>query len=198
MTDLSTSPAIAPTVNAPEIVEITATYSIHLYCMGGAPCAKLVQQTPKGRFKTKTVENIKFNSEERREQWSIWKAGLILKDQRERAERAAARKQLNATAAPTLGMIFCHSWGYEQTNIDYYEVVAVSGRSVTLRELQQNRRHTGQMEGTCTPLRGQYRNSKEIKKLVQVSRNDGDLYVSMEYGWCEQWDGKPDNWTSYH
>lgn len=115
-----------PTVNQPEIVPVNGKYEIHLYTMTGDPCAKLVQHTPKGRHKTKTIDNI-------------WKAAAILKEDRERAERAAERKQANASAQATVGMIFVHSWGYDQTNIDFYEVTAVSesGRQVTLRELQQ-------------------------------------------------------------
>jgi hypothetical protein len=198
MTTLSTVPATTPTVNQPEIVPINSKYEIHLYTMTGEPCAKLVQHTPKGRRKTKTIDNIRFASDSRRQEWAIWKAAAILKDERERAQMAAERKQANAGAQAEVGMIFVHSWGYDQTNIDYYEVIKVSGRMVTLREVQQDRTHTDQLQGYCSPKPGQYRaNSKEFKKVVKVSPSDGDLYVSMEYGWCEQWDGQPDGWTAY-
>ena len=37
----------------------------------------------------------------------------------------------------TIGKIFYSSWGYEQTNIDFYEVVEVSksGKSLTLQQI---------------------------------------------------------------
>jgi hypothetical protein len=34
------------------------------------------------------------------------------------------------------GAIFAYSWGYEQTNVEYFQVVARSGRVVTLRKIQ--------------------------------------------------------------
>lgn len=42
-----------------------------------------------------------------------------------------------------VGDILRSLWGYEQTNVDFYEVVAVSGSMVTLRELAQVRTETG-------------------------------------------------------
>src|SRR2546421_8467568 len=33
------------------------------------------------------------------------------------------------------GAIFCYSWGYEQTNVEYYQVIARRGQLVTLREI---------------------------------------------------------------
>lgn len=42
-----------------------------------------------------------------------------------------------ATATVKVGSIFYTSWGYDQTNVDYYEVVALSasGKTATLKQL---------------------------------------------------------------
>ncbi len=180
---LSTVPATTPTVNQPEIVPVNGKYEIHLYTMTGDPCAKLVQHTPKGRHKTKTIDNIRFKSDERRQQWAIWKAAAILKEDRERAERAAERKQTNASAQATVGMIFVHSWGYDQTNIDFYEVTAVSesGRQVTLRELQQDRTHDGNlsMQGTCTPK------PSAMRTMPIIRRNPSASMTMVGFAWMK-------------
>jgi len=35
-----------------------------------------------------------------------------------------------------VGDLFSSSWGYEQTNVDFYQVVAVKGKSFTIRQIK--------------------------------------------------------------
>lgn len=70
--------------------------------------------------------------------------------------RAAARAKRSAPHVLEVGDILRASWGYDQTNIDYYEVVRATSRSAWLRELAQDRNCTGDMRGTCVPLAGHY------------------------------------------
>jgi alkanesulfonate monooxygenase SsuD/methylene tetrahydromethanopterin reductase-like flavin-dependent oxidoreductase (luciferase family) len=56
----------------------------------------------------------------------------------------------------TVGEILHTSWGYDQTNVEYFEIVAVKGKFVTLREIAQSRAETNFMQGTCVPLAGKY------------------------------------------
>jgi hypothetical protein len=51
-----------------------------------------------------------------------------------RAERKAHVESVDTTQIDP-GAIFCYSWGYDQTNIEYWQVVARSGQMVTLREI---------------------------------------------------------------
>ena len=51
-----------------------------------------------------------------------------------------------------VGDVLCSSWGYEQTNIDYYMVTLLVGETmVELVEIGQHREYTDSMQGTCTP-----------------------------------------------
>lgn len=72
-----------------------------------------------------------------------------------RVEQAAKRK-----ARPNLlkvGSILRASWGYDQTNIDYFEVTKLIGSStVEIRELKQGSAETGWLVGKCVPLPGDY------------------------------------------
>jgi hypothetical protein len=34
-----------------------------------------------------------------------------------------------------VGSIFCYSWGWEQTNIDFYQVTEIKGNKLTIREI---------------------------------------------------------------
>jgi hypothetical protein len=59
-------------------------------------------------------------------------------------------------------------WGYDQTNVEYYEVVELKGKHVMLREIMQKRVETASMQGNCVPLPGQYR-GEAFRKLAQES-----------------------------
>lgn len=85
------------------------------------------------------------------------------------------------------------SYGYEQTNVDFYEVVAVQNRTVTLRELVQERQDTGHMSGTTTPVPGQYTKAEPIRK--RVNPRNGVKLSSSSY--AHPWDGRPQYWSSY-
>ena len=51
-----------------------------------------------------------------------------------------------------VGDIFVCSWGYDQTNIDYYKVLEVKNKSVVISAIGQDRNYTGHMQGECNPL----------------------------------------------
>lgn len=103
-------------------------------------------------------------------------------------------------ALPTVnkGDIFYNSWGWEQTNIDFYEVVSVtkSGKTATLRKLASNdvEDEGGFMTGKTTAIAGEYR-GEAFKK--RVNDYDGRAYMSMDYGSLTPWDGEPKRYSSY-
>ena len=78
--------------------------------------------------------NYYFRSLEEREAYI---AGIVKAHDESKAEqlkrRAACREgDISLTDS---GAIFCYSWGYEQTNVDYYQVVSRRGQMVILREI---------------------------------------------------------------
>jgi hypothetical protein len=71
-----------------------------------------------------------------------------------RAARAAAQKR---RAELVVGDVLRSMWGYEQTNVEFWEVVAVpSACYVEVRELAQSSLETGFMAGRCSPVPGEY------------------------------------------
>lgn len=72
-----------------------------------------------------------------------------------KAKRKAERTAFVHDVKP--GDIFRSSWGYDQTNIDYYQCVALVGsRMMEVREIGQQRNETGWMQGDCVPAPGQW------------------------------------------
>lgn len=67
---------------------------------------------------------------------------------------------------PTVGDLFYSSWGYGQTNIDFYQVVSVGVKSITVVRIADDRKYElGGMCGTTTPKTGQFRGPEETHQL---------------------------------
>lgn len=77
---------------------------------------------------------------------------------RQEAERFRRHDEAQEKAAAAfreslrVGDILYSSWGWEQTNIDFYQVVAIRGSAVDLRQLDQRTTEDGYMCGTTVPL----------------------------------------------
>jgi hypothetical protein len=51
-----------------------------------------------------------------------------------------------------VGDMFSSHWGYDQTNVDFYMVVKVTGKSAWLASMDKTRTYDGTMSGTCRPV----------------------------------------------
>lgn len=105
------------------------------------------------------------------------------------AERRAAAKRPHTLA---VGDILVSSYGYEQTNVDFYEVVAVQNRTVILRELAQEREATGPMSGHAVPRLGHYV-GEPIRKRANP-RNGVKLAAGV---YAHPWNGSKVYWSNY-
>jgi hypothetical protein len=84
------------------------------------------------------------------------------------AHKAGQRATRKAWVNPyKVGDLFRRSWGYDQTNIDWYEVVKVTGKMLWVREIAQECVATGDMTGRTTPQPGQYLKGDPKKCLAQ-------------------------------
>lgn len=91
-------------------------------------------------------------------------------------------------------MVLTSSWGYDQTNVDFFKVLKVSKSFVTIRKLQSSTTEiTGYMQGKSVPADEFNPHHSEIRRKVH-----GDDMVRIEsYAWAKPWDGKPEDWSSY-
>lgn len=95
----------------------------------------------------------------------------------------------------TLGQVLYRSWGYEQTNINFFEVVEVKAKSIVVREISQERKETGWCQGTCMPITGSFEGDP-VTKIVQVRvHNDIPNYSVSD---LSVWNVQPKHWSSYH
>lgn len=154
---------------------------------------------------TKPVANYTFRSEQQREDYI---AQFIARYAARKAAQAETRARRNGSDAHaeqvSVGDIFVHSWGWDQTNIDFYQVVARNGRNVEVKPIASREvpGSQGFMSASVTAVpdaflnktyrlqdaHGNYKQS--LTKRVQFTE-DGRAYLSFEYGWCEKWAGEP-------
>lgn len=131
--------------------------------------------------------NFRFNSEAHRESYlTTW-----LANQRAAAARRVQRMEERKTAVHTLveGDIVYSTWGYDQTNVDFYQVVrVVSEKTVQVRQIAKETVETGFMSGKATPLKDQF-----LADSPAVSRRASGQRVSKvdrDHG-ASKWDGQP-------
>ena len=91
----------------------------------------------------------RFKTETEREEWIKREKTSITK----RAEmlKTIRKKKQEENAALKVGQIMYDSWGWEQTNIDWYMIVRKTGASVWLQQIGANVTETGFMSGNSTP-----------------------------------------------
>lgn len=125
-----------------------------------------------------------FRTDERRRVYvSQW-----LKDADERAVRKEARKAEKKAFVHSLkvGDVMSTCWGYDQTNIEYFEVTKLIGKSmVEIREIGQEREETAYMQGKCVPRPGHYISEPMRKRVLEGNSLDihgGFGYARLEAG----------------
>lgn len=109
-------------------------------------------------------------------------------------EYKAARALVQAYQHPLrAGQVLYSSWGYEQTNVDFYEVIRALPKSVELRQMAATKRYDGdRMTGTALP------DPKHYIGPSMVRRVHPDEIVSIDgHRHAYPWDGKPRTFTEY-
>lgn len=103
-----------------------------------------------------------------------------------KAERKAAQKSARAEflAQIKAGTILYTSWGYDQTNVDWYQVITVKGCAVTLRPISGSLTENGFMSGTTVPTPDAF-TGEAINKIARGA------YLSVDHSSMWVWDGKP-------
>lgn len=128
-------------------------------------------------YRSKSIENYKKSADSTKQY---------------RLERAEARK--NVKNVYKINDILCSTWGYDQTNVDFYEVVGLTNKSVKLVKIGQKMvENVGSLSEYVVPDR-KYRGEKTITRRVGLS--DGVSVSDVSYAY--KWGGEPILQTHYH
>lgn len=101
----------------------------------------------------------------------------------------------------TVGAILYDSWGYEQTNIDYYCIIERKGEWVKVLPMKRNTQSGGALSMTTIEAPSEIDYSKTpIRKKVKTFNGKESGFSFRDYsggGWCSLWDGKPKTASHY-
>jgi hypothetical protein len=98
--------------------------------------------------------------------------------------------------APKVGDILVSSWGYDQTNIDFYKVIGLTAKSVKIVKIgQQIHEQTGWLQETVLPDPDIVL-SEPITRRVGIA-SDGYSVKVRDYAWAYLWDGRPKHQSHY-
>lgn len=114
----------------------------------------------------------------------------------EKEKYKAARAAVVASDFFKVGDIVSNSWGWEQTNVDWYQVVGVTKKFVDLRPIAGKlTEYTQAMAGYSIPIPGKF-TSEEITRHGIYPSGDS-CGVNFKHGSGSKWDGKPEYCSWY-
>ena len=100
------------------------------------------------------------------------------------------------------GQILYSSWGYEQTNLNYYQILAIKGRSVVIRPIAKKEvASTSWASGMYEPVENVFMGAPIVKRIVASVGYNGSIsfHINMgeSVGWLHQYNGTP-NYCSWY
>lgn len=82
------------------------------------------------------------------------------------AKRARDEEEKAKGAALAVGDVLVCSWGYDQTNVDWYQITGRSGaETVEIRQIAGKKTSECAMSGYCTPVVGQFVGPAQRRRL---------------------------------
>lgn len=153
--------------------------------------AYCVRKVSKARFK-KPLFNYRFRTAERMAEFCMeWieKVERNINAEKARKEQKKIAQQ-NMNHNYKVGQFLYNSWGYDQTNINFYQIVGVKEKSIILQEVCKNivAGSEGFMCANVQPVENAFIGEPILKKvIVQVGYNGNvSYYIKAEHGcFCE-------------
>lgn len=149
------------------------------YNIGGKLCGIAFggkSKKPVWRYRFVDMRDLEKSTQQLVDGYKTWK-NMVLEQREERKNFQHSLK---------VGDILYASWGYDQTNIDFYQVVGVLDKSVKIREIDKKIQNTVSNGYMVVPDRNKF-----IGPILtrRVSTKDSVKVDSVRY--ASLWDGKP-------
>lgn len=170
-------------------VEVMADAGITVIRYSGAKTGKPAAAVYSGKSENPLWDYF-FGNENSREQYIADQVEKSKAAMSVRQERAQAKREFQHDLKD--GDILYSSWGYDQTNINFYEVIGVVGKQVLIREVESKVVRQERGADYVVPVPGHFTSrSKPLKKIPQKGYRD-QAYVKVDTSQnAYLWDGKP-------
>lgn len=143
-----------------------------------------------GRRKKPSIFCYYHNEDEREKRVDIF-INSLRDAEKAKAEQRRRLKEHKTSLKP--GSILYTSWGWEQTNVDFYQVVKLpSDKTVVLKKIGRtfadDQQESGSsMSAMVVPTPGNYLEEEEIKKRILPN----DRIKMSDQVYAQPWNGKP-------
>jgi hypothetical protein len=111
----------------------------------------------------------------------------------EKERKQKERKEFQHGLEP--GTMLYNSWGYDQTQIDFYQVVKIVGKQLEIRPVEKKTVREEKTAIYVVPVPNKFTGSPS-RKTPQSGGSSG-AYVRMNHGYAYVWDGKPKYETAW-
>ena len=151
------------------------------------PVAVLYKPTPKAKFsKEKQIFGFRFLNEDRRLEYinEDYLNRVKNKEAKEKYKSDKKIKNKSDLLNVKVGDIFKDSWGYEQTNVDYFQVVAKPSSSFIVVEkinYELIDETVSNMSAYVKPLINSFKNDEELKFKL-----NGASFKSSSFSWANK------------
>lgn len=99
-------------------------------------------------------------------------SALLNPDQTAPKKEASSEKNAVNLAGFVVGDILYSSWGYDQTNIDFYQVVKVTAKTITVKEISYKSEYDSSMSGYKVPVKNSFVDDLEYtRKVITTEKN---------------------------
>lgn len=165
--------------------------------------AVMFKMTPKGRFNEAIEFNYRFKTAAARQAYidnfyNMEAAKAARSEERKKAKAEARKNMVNPFK---VGDVLYDSWGYDQTNIDFYQVVAVGPKSVKIREIGQVvTKEAGYLCEYVAPDVDNFVGEAQTKTLqMYLAYETGQpvVYISSRHGSISKYNGTPKYQSHY-
>jgi len=94
-----------------------------------------------------------------------------------------------------VGGILYDSWGWEQTNIDFYQIIEVNAKSIKIRRIaskyapEQDNRGLSSMAAYVMPIQDEFIKDEILSKKINALVSPGGLiqyYIKSKHGWISE------------
>ena len=147
----------------------------------------IVRDAPRSKMGYKTIQHYRYKTIEDMINRTSAFVDSILKYRKEKDEYKQEKKQKHKEGLNNIkniikvGDILYNSWGYDQTNVDFYQIVKVLDASVIIRQIssEQVPNSGGFMSSYVRPIPNSFV-GEEIRKNVNFYGNK--YYLSSKFG----------------
>lgn len=108
------------------------------------------------------------------------------------------RKEIIAALVPDMesltapGQILASNWGYDQSNVDFYEIVGRTSSMVLIREIEKKVVSQTETSARVVPVPGKFIGPVMKKKPAPGFRPNTIRVNITSYSGASTWDGKPE------